>query len=64
MRITATARTHAVRPRITQQHLHLASALRAGDPERAKAVLREHLLGPVRAFGVAGGLYLDPESEF
>ncbi|WP_246868571.1 GntR family transcriptional regulator [Saccharopolyspora sp. ASAGF58] len=63
MRITATARTHAVRPRITQQHAHLASAIRDGDPELAKARLRKHLLGTVRAFGVAGGPYLDPESD-
>ncbi|MEV0051819.1 GntR family transcriptional regulator [Saccharopolyspora shandongensis] len=63
MRITAMARTHAVRPRITQQHAHLADALRHGDPELAKTRLREHLLGTARAFGVAGGPYLDPDSD-
>ncbi|KAA5834227.1 GntR family transcriptional regulator [Saccharopolyspora hirsuta] len=63
MRITATARTHAARPRITHQHAQVAAALRDGDAELAKARLREHLLGTVRAFGVAGGPYLDPDSD-
>ena len=60
MRITATARTHAARPRITHQHTQLAQAIRDGDAELAKTRLREHLLGTVRALGVAGGPYLDP----
>jgi DNA-binding GntR family transcriptional regulator len=64
MRITATARTHAVRARITHQHTQVATAIRDGDPELAKARLREHLLGTVRALGVAGGPYLDPVSDF
>ncbi len=63
MRITATARTHAVRPRITHQHAQLAAAIRVGDPELAKDRLREHLLGTVRALGVAGGPYLEPIAE-
>ncbi|MGP4016107.1 GntR family transcriptional regulator [Saccharopolyspora sp. 5N708] len=61
MRITATARTHAIRPRITHQHAELAAAVRDGDPELAKTRLREHLLGTVRALGVSGGPYLDPD---
>ncbi|MFB9566628.1 GntR family transcriptional regulator [Saccharopolyspora hordei] len=63
MRITATARTHTARSRINHQHGQLAAALRDGDPELAKTRLREHLLGTVRAFGIAGGPYLDPGSE-
>jgi DNA-binding GntR family transcriptional regulator len=64
MRITATARTHTVRPRITHQHTQVATAIRDGDAELAKARLREHLLGTLRTLGVAGGPYLDPASEF
>jgi DNA-binding GntR family transcriptional regulator len=58
MRITATARTHAARPRISHQHAQVAEAIRNGDAERAKRLLREHLLGTVRALGVEGGPYL------
>nr|WP_255526553.1 GntR family transcriptional regulator [Saccharopolyspora sp. HNM0983] len=63
MRITSTARTHTARPRITSQHTALAEAVRSGDPDLAKAALREHLLGTVRAFGLTGGNYLGAESE-
>ncbi len=63
MRITATARTHTARGRITHQHARLAEAIRDGDADRAKTLLREHLLGTVRAFGVSGGPYLDPTDE-
>ncbi|MGW1679915.1 GntR family transcriptional regulator [Saccharopolyspora sp. NPDC002376] len=64
MRITAMARTHTTRPRITHQHAQVAAALRDGDAKLAKYRLREHLLGTVRAFGIAGGPYLDPDSTF
>ncbi|MFC7340374.1 GntR family transcriptional regulator [Saccharopolyspora griseoalba] len=63
MRITATARTHAARPRISHQHARVAEAIRDGDAERAKQLLREHLLGTVRALGVEGGPYLSPSTD-
>jgi DNA-binding GntR family transcriptional regulator len=63
MRITATARTHTARPRITHQHAQIADAVRSSDPELAKTCLREHLLGTVKAFGVSAGPYLDPTTE-
>ena len=63
MRITATARTHAARPRISHQHAQVARAIHDGDPELAKQLLREHLLGTVRALGVEGGPYLSPPAD-
>lgn len=63
LRITVTARTHTRRPLITHQHTQVAEAIRDGDADRAKTLLREHLLGTVRAFGVSGGPYLDPTDE-
>ncbi|TDC96899.1 GntR family transcriptional regulator [Saccharopolyspora aridisoli] len=63
MRITATARTHSARERITHQHAQLADTLTAGEAELAKQQLREHLLGTVRALGIAGGSYLDPTDD-
>ncbi|TWF95871.1 GntR family transcriptional regulator [Saccharopolyspora dendranthemae] len=60
MRITSTARTHSQRDRITHQHAELAHTLAAGDAEATKTLLREHLLGTVRALGISGGPYLDP----
>lgn len=60
MRITSTARTHTVRDRITSQHAQLAEAVRSGDADRAKAALRDHLLGTIRAFGLTGGDFLEP----
>ncbi|MHA6804136.1 GntR family transcriptional regulator [Salinifilum ghardaiensis] len=60
MRITATARTHTDRARLTRQHTALATAVRDNDPDRAKSVLREHLLGTLRALGITGGAYLEP----
>lgn len=63
MRITATARTHTARPRITHQHGGLAEALRDADPELAKQRLREHLVGTLRGLGISGGSYLDPEED-
>ena len=60
MRITSTARTHSARERITHQHAQLARTLADGEGELAKKQLREHLLGTVRALGIARGSYLDP----
>ncbi|GAB3290197.1 GntR family transcriptional regulator [Parasphingorhabdus pacifica] len=63
MRITATARTHTRRPRITDQHEKLAAAIRHGDAALAKARLREHLLDTVRALGVSGGPMLEAPTD-
>ncbi|GAA2352473.1 GntR family transcriptional regulator [Saccharopolyspora halophila] len=63
LRITATARTHTARPRISHQHTQVAEALRDADPDLAKQRLREHLLGTVRALGVDGGPYLAASSD-
>lgn len=63
MRITAIARTHTRRSRITHQHGQLAAAIRAGDAELAKTHLRENLVETVRGLGVSGGPLLEPESE-
>jgi DNA-binding GntR family transcriptional regulator len=60
MRITATARTHTARTRISSQHANIAQALQRGDAQQAKELLRQHLLGTVRALGVSGGPYLEP----
>lgn len=63
MRLTATARTHTRRPRVTQQHEQLAKAVRDGDADLAKTCLREHLLLTVHALGVSGGPLLEPTTE-
>ena len=59
MRITATARTHTRRARITQQHAGLAEAVRDGDATLAKTRLRRHLLETVQAMDVSGGPLLE-----
>ncbi|MFR9731597.1 GntR family transcriptional regulator [Saccharopolyspora sp. MS10] len=61
LRITAEARTQDRRPHITHQHVQLARALRDGEAETAKAVLREHLLGVLRTLGIAGGPVFTPD---
>lgn len=63
LRITATARTHTRRPRITHQHQQLAQAVRSGDADLAKARLRTHLLDTVHALGVSGGPLLELTTE-
>ncbi|MCA1185560.1 MULTISPECIES: GntR family transcriptional regulator [Saccharopolyspora] len=60
LRITAGARTQDRRPDITRQHAEVATAVRDGAADTAKAVLRDHLLGVLRALGVAGGPMLEP----
>ncbi|QGK69900.1 FCD domain-containing protein [Allosaccharopolyspora coralli] len=60
MRITATARTHLRRPRITHQHSQVAEALRDGDIDLARTRLRQHLLDTVRDLDIAPGTYLQP----
>ncbi|CAM03049.1 GntR family transcriptional regulator [Saccharopolyspora erythraea NRRL 2338] len=63
MRITATARTHTRRARITHQHALLAEAVRDGDAGLAKSRLRAHLLDTVRALDVSGGPLLEQTGE-
>lgn len=54
MRLTAVVgkRTHGHGPRVVGQHADIAAALQDGDADRAKQLVRDHLLTAARALGI------------
>ncbi|GGM50174.1 putative transcriptional regulator, GntR family protein [Longimycelium tulufanense] len=65
VRITATARRQdpAYIPTIVREHAEIAEALRAGEPVRAKQLLRAHLRSSLRRLGLTPGPLLAEEID-